>query len=63
MLRLTAKELNWPNVCKWPMLLEKGFLAAVRRRAFQKQASIGNIDSSMLDFGFNYCSFPPVRRS
>jgi hypothetical protein len=43
--------------------VEKGFLASARRRAFQKQASIENIDSSMGDFGLYYCSFLPVGRS
>jgi len=43
--------------------VKKVFLAAERRRAFPKQASIENIDLSMLDFGFYYCSFLPVGRS
>jgi hypothetical protein len=43
--------------------VEKGFLTPERRKVFQERASIENIDSTMRDFGFYYCSFLPVGRS
>jgi hypothetical protein len=43
--------------------VEKGSLSPERRKSFRKQASIENIDSSTLDFGFYYCPFLPIGRS